>query len=149
MMIGCCLYLIQKECRKSPDFYTMQTIWYNHNNMAYNALLAERVRKALSRKGDIEEKKMMGGLTFMVNGKMCVGVLEDDLMARIDQDVYETSLQRIGAREMNFTGKPMKGFVFINPEGTDAKQDLDYWINLALDFNEKAKASKKKRVSPK
>ena len=88
---------------------------------------------------------MMGGLTFMVNGKMCVGVSKDDLMARLDPEMYELALQKKGCHEMNFTGKPMKGFVFVSPEGTSSKKDLDYWINLALDFNKKAKASKKKR----
>ena len=111
--------------------------------MAYNEPLAAKVRTALHNCGDIEEKKMMGGLTFMVNGKMCVGVLQDNLMARIDHEIYDAALQKKGAREMNFTGKPMKGFVFISPEGTEAKADLDYWIELALEFNKKAKASKK------
>lgn len=112
--------------------------------MAYNQHLADRVREALVTQPHVEEKKMMGGLTFMVNGKMCVGVLQDDLMARIDPDMYETALEKTGCRQMNFTGKPMKGFVFIDPDGTDKQADLDYWINLALEFNPKAKASKKR-----
>ncbi len=85
----------------------------------------------------------MGGLTFMVNGKMCVGVLKNDLMIRLDPLIYESALKKRGCREMNFTGRPMKGFVFVNPEGTSNKKDLNYWIDLALDFNAKAKASKK------
>lgn len=113
--------------------------------MAYDEPLANRVRTILKRQKKVEEKKMMGGLTFMVNGKMCVGVLQDDLMARVDPQVYELALQKKGCREMNFTGKPMKGFVFIGPEGTERKVDLDYWLDLALDFNKKAKASKKKK----
>lgn len=111
--------------------------------MAYNLQLANRVREALVMQPHVEEKKMMGGLTFMVNGKMCVGVLQDDLMARIDPDMYETALEKTGCRQMNFTGKPMKGFVFIDPDGTDKQADLEYWINLALEFNPKAKSSKK------
>jgi len=86
---------------------------------------------------------MMGGITFMVNGKMCVGVHKDELMARIDPQAYEAALRRKGCREMNFTGKPMKGFVFIGPKGTANKKDLDYWIELALDFNKNIKVSKK------
>lgn len=113
--------------------------------MAYSEQLAERVRNVLRDMRRVEEKKMMGGLTFMVNGKMCVGVLKDDLMARIDPDVYEVALRRKGCREMNFTGKPMRGFVFVSPKGTSNKKDLGYWIELALDFNKKAKASKKRR----
>lgn len=112
--------------------------------MAFDETLAKRVRHALARR-PVEEKKMMGGLTFMVNGKMCVGILKDELMARIGPDAYEVALRRRGCREMNFTGKPMRGFVFVSPEGTSNKKDLNYWIDLALDFNKKAKASKKRR----
>ena len=113
--------------------------------MAYNEDLASRVRKGFNHLPRVKEKKMMGGLTFMVNGKMCVGILQDDLMARIDPEVYETALQKTGCREMNFTGRPMKGFVFISPQGTSNKQDLEYWVDLALDFNSRVKASKKKK----
>jgi TfoX/Sxy family transcriptional regulator of competence genes len=113
--------------------------------MAYNEALAMRVREALVSLPRVEEKKMMGGLTFMVNGKMCVGILQNDLMARIDPEIYETTLRKKGCREMDFTGKPMKGFVFISPEGTREKEDFDDWIGLALEFNKKAKASKKRK----
>jgi TfoX/Sxy family transcriptional regulator of competence genes len=113
--------------------------------MAYNETLALRIREALAAQPKVEEKKMMGGLTFMVNGKMCVGIVQDDLMARIDPEVYVTALTKKGCREMDFTGKPMKGFVFISPEGTKRKEDLDYWIGLAMDFNKRAKASKKRK----
>ena len=116
--------------------------------MAYNEELAGKVRTALVHQKAVEEKKMMSGLTFMVNGKMCVGILKDELMARIDPDIYEASLQKNGCHEMKFTGKPMKGFVFVSPKGTASKKDLDYWINLALDFNKKAKASKKESNLP-
>jgi len=112
--------------------------------MAYDEKLANRIRELLLNKRSVEEKKMMGGLTFMVNNKMCVGILKDDLMARIDPEVYESALERRGCREMDFTGRPMKGFVFIDPEGTKSKKDLEYWIKLALDYNKRAKASKKK-----
>ncbi len=113
--------------------------------MAYSEQLAERVRSALKQTQRVEERKMMGGLTFIVNGKMCVGILKSDLMARIDPAIYETALKRKGCREMDFTGRPMKGFVFVGPSGTDNKKDLRYWIDLALDFNKRAKASKKKQ----
>ena len=112
--------------------------------MAYDEPLANKVRKALARRV-VEEKQMMGGLTFMVNGKMCVGVLKDDLMVRLDPVIYELALERKGAREMKFTGKPMRGFVFVGPQGTDRKKDLDYWVGLALEFNKKAKVSKKRK----
>ena len=110
--------------------------------MAFNEHLTNRVRATLKSQKKVEEKKMFGGLTFMVNGKMCVGVSKDDLMVRLDPAVYDAALKKKGCREMNFTGKAMKGFVFINPKGTSNKKDLDYWIDLALDFNRKAKTSK-------
>ena len=115
--------------------------------MPYNEELAMRVRNAFASQRRVVEKKMMGGLTFMVNDKMCVGILNDDLMARIDPDVYEAALQRKGCREMDFTGRPMKGFVFISPDGTRTSRDLSNWLNLALAFNKKAKPSKKKRTT--
>lgn len=112
--------------------------------MAYNEILADRVRQFLGAKNLlVEEKKMMGGLTFMVNEKMCIGILNDDLMARIAPEEYDNALLKKGCREMNFTGKPMKGFVFISPQGTEEEENLRYWINLALAFNERAKASRK------
>lgn len=87
---------------------------------------------------------MMGGLTFMVNGKMCVGILKDELMCRIHPDVYGASLQKPGCHTMDFSGNIMKGFVLVSPEGTDNQNDLAYWIDLALQYNPLAKASKKK-----
>ena len=112
--------------------------------MAYDENLARRVRRILPSHLKVQEKKMMGGLTFMVNGKMCVGILNDDLMARIDPEVYEEALTKKGCREMDFTGKPMRGFVFIAPEGTSAGRDLGSWVRLALAFNKKAKPSKRR-----
>jgi TfoX/Sxy family transcriptional regulator of competence genes len=111
--------------------------------MAYNDKLASRVREALASKRKVKEKKMMGGLTFMVNDKMCIGILQEDLMLRIDPGIYEIVLEKHGCREMNFTGRPMKGFVFVSEDGYKTKKDFDYWINLALDYNKKAKASRK------
>ena len=88
---------------------------------------------------------MMGGLTFMVNGKMCLGVSKDDLMVRLAPEVYDAALERPGCREMNFTGRPMRGFVFVGPEGLGTEKELEYWLELALTFNNEAKASKKRR----
>jgi TfoX/Sxy family transcriptional regulator of competence genes len=112
--------------------------------MAYDEHIASRVRAALQGRKRVEEKKMMGGLTFMVNGKMCVGVLKNDLMVRLDPAVYDAALKRRGCREMTFTGKPMRGFVFVNSEGLRTRRDSDYWLGLALSFNNKAKVSKKR-----
>lgn len=113
--------------------------------MAFDEKLANRVREALSDVGKVEEKKMMGGLTFMVNGKMCVGIINNDLMCRIDPANYETALEINGCREMDFTGRPMKGFVFVSADGIIKKKDFEYWINLSLEYNKKAKPSPKKK----
>lgn len=113
--------------------------------MAYDEFLADRVRNVLrDRRADFREMKMMGGLCFMVDEKMCVGLVKDQLMARIDPDEYQSALQRPGCSEMNFTGRPMKGYVFVNAEGTDSDDDLDYWVELCLEFNPRAKSSKKR-----
>ena len=114
--------------------------------MAYNEHLGDRIRRVFEEKKvvNIEEKKMMGGLTFMVNGKMCVGIVKDDLMVRLNPDLHADMVQKQGARTMDFTAKPMRGYIFVNPEGVDKDQDLEDWIQLALNFNVLAKAAKKK-----
>lgn len=113
--------------------------------MAYNELLADRVRQSLDeRKVPFREIKMMGGLCFMVDEKMCTGIVKNDLMARIDPSMQKIALSKKGSREMDFTGRPMKGFVFVGPEGTDLDDDLDYWIDLCLDYNPKAGTGNKK-----
>ncbi|MBC8344327.1 MAG: TfoX/Sxy family protein [Bacteroidetes bacterium] len=114
--------------------------------MAYDELLAGRLKLALDRKGvHYEEKKMFGGVALMVDDKMCIGVIKGDIMARIDPEIHEKSLAKPGCREMDFTKRPMKGFVYLNEEGFEQDSDLDYWVGLALDYNPKAKASKKKK----
>lgn len=119
--------------------------------MAYSEYLVERVQQRLEGKGEIEPKKMMGGLIFMVNEKMCVGVDkdrqsgDDRLMLRVGKASYEDLLDRKGCREMDFTGKPMRGFIFVYPEGFDAEEDLDFWVERALAFNAEAKKSKKRK----
>jgi TfoX/Sxy family transcriptional regulator of competence genes len=114
--------------------------------MAYDELLADRIRNVMKDKNvSYLEKKMMGGLTFMVDDKMCVGIVKNDLMARVGEEVYEKCLKRKGCKEMNFTGKPLKGYVFVEPEGVDMDDELAYWVQLALDYNPKAKSSKKKK----
>jgi TfoX/Sxy family transcriptional regulator of competence genes len=112
--------------------------------MAYDERLADRIREILVDQPVIEEKQMMGGVAFMVNNKMCVGVIKEDMMARIDPDVFDEAIEKHGCRPMDFTHKPMKGWVFISPEGIEKVNDLEYWIGLALDFNKTAKASTKK-----
>lgn len=112
--------------------------------MAYDEFLAERVQRVYQEKRvPFFAKKMFGGVCFLVNDKMCAGVLKQDLMVRIDPGKNEQELQRPGARPMDFTGKSMKGFIVIDPAHIDMDEDLEYWIDLALEFNPKAKASKK------
>ena len=109
--------------------------------MAFSEYLTDRVRTRLSHAGLVEEKKMMGGLIFMVNGKMCIGVdidkerNADRLMVRVGKLPYQDLLKREGSRPMDFTGKPMRGFLFIDPEGFDSDSDLDFWVSKALEFN--------------
>lgn len=113
--------------------------------MAYNEYLANRVRESFMSLTNVEEKEMMGGLTFMYNGKMCVGIIKDELMCRIDPELQEIAVERTGCRPMDFTRRPMKGYIMIDESGFRNQQDFDYWINLSLDFNKRAKPSKKKR----
>lgn len=113
--------------------------------MAYNESLANRIREALSTLSNVEEKEMMGGLTFMVNDKMCVGIIKDELMCRIDPDFHETAVEIPGCRTMDFTKRPMKGYIMVDENAMKSKKDFDYWINLSLEFNSKAKSSKKKK----
>jgi TfoX/Sxy family transcriptional regulator of competence genes len=114
--------------------------------MAYNEKLADRVREiiALSHK-NVEEKKMFGGLCFMVNDKMCVGVETSRLMVRLDPDKFDEVMEKEGCSPMDFTGRVMKGFVFVDIEALNTKKKLEYWIDLALEYNKVAKASKKKK----
>jgi TfoX/Sxy family transcriptional regulator of competence genes len=114
--------------------------------MAYNEYLSDRIKRIFDdKKVRFEGKKMMGGLCFMVNDKMCCGIVDDKLMVRIDPDIYDKALTKKGCRPMDFTGKPMKGFVYVEPKGIDLDKDLEYWIALALEYNPKAKSSKKKK----
>ncbi len=113
--------------------------------MAYNEQLNNKIREALAHFTNVEEKYMFGGVCYMLNGKMCIGVVADEMMCRIGPDAYETALEKIGCREMIFTGKPMKGYVFVDESGFKTKKQFDYWINLCVAFNKHAKASVKKK----
>jgi TfoX/Sxy family transcriptional regulator of competence genes len=113
--------------------------------MAYSEKLAKRIRDRLSSLPNIEEKEMMGGLTFMYNDKMCLGIIKDEMMCRIDPALHEQAIERPGCRTMDFTNRPMIGYVLIDDSGMKSQKDFEYWIGLALDFNKKAKSSKKKK----
>ncbi|MEI7801689.1 MAG: TfoX/Sxy family protein [Bacteroidota bacterium] len=113
--------------------------------MAFDEKLGDRIREALTEIKNVEEKKMMGGLTFMVNDKMCLGIVKDELMVRLDPEIHEAAIKIKGCRTMDFTKRPMKGFVFVSPDGIKNKSDFQYWVDVALDYNKKAKATKKKK----
>ena len=113
--------------------------------MAYDQALAKRIADIFTaRRVSFETKIRMGGPCFMVDGKMCVGVLDRRLMVRFDPALDADVLKRTGCKPMDFTGRPMKGYVFIDPSGTQTETALREWLGLALDFNPRAKASKKK-----
>lgn len=115
--------------------------------MAYNEKLTNRIRKALEHLPNVEEKKMFRGITFMVNGKMCISVGDTRIMCRIDPALHDEVIQKQGVRTVEMGGRKYKGYVYINEDVIQAKKAFDYWINLALDFNKHAKASVKKKKS--
>ncbi|MGB4771872.1 MAG: TfoX/Sxy family protein [Chitinophagaceae bacterium] len=112
--------------------------------MGYNETISNKIREALADYSRVEEKFMFGGVCFMVNDKMCVGVSGDEMMCRIDPSKEEEALSRNGCRPMDFTGRPMRGYVFISEDGLKRKKDFDYWISLCIEYNAIAKSSKKK-----
>lgn len=113
--------------------------------MAYNEQLANRIREQLADLPSIKEKEMMGGLTFMLNDKMCIGIIKDEMMCRIAPELQGTVIEKTGCRIMEFTGRPMKGYVMVDDTGMKTQREFEYWINLCLEFNSKAKSSKKKK----
>lgn len=113
--------------------------------MPYDKKLADRIRERLVDLPVIEEKEMMGGLTFMVNHKMCVGIIKDEMMCRIDPDMHDKVVEMTGCRTMDFTKRPMRGYILVEDIGMKTQKEFEYWINLALEFNPKAKSSKKKK----
>lgn len=120
--------------------------------MAYDEFLADRIRLQLKqRHKPFTELKMMGGLCFKVDDKMLCGIHIDKkygdslLMARIGKNAYNKELEKKHCLPMDFTGKPMRGYIFVTPDGFDTENDLSYYINLCLAFNPLAKASKSKK----
>jgi hypothetical protein len=102
--------------------------------MAYDATLADRLKKALSDFSGVTERRMFGGLAFMLEGHMCCGVVGDEVVVRVGPDAYSSALARPHAREMDFTGKPLKGFVYVGPQGVATDVDLRAWIARAVQF---------------
>jgi len=102
--------------------------------VTYDDGVAQRVREALDGLPDVVEKKMFGGLAFMLRGNMCCGVVRDQLMLRVGMEGYEAALARAHARQMDFTGKPLRGFVYVAAAGFDSDKDLQDWVDRSVQF---------------
>ena len=114
--------------------------------MAYNQKLADKIRTALSGTNHLTEKKMFGGIAFMVNDKMCIGVDKDDIILRCDPSENDDLLKKKGARIFDLSGgRPMKSWLLVSPEGTRSQKDFDWWLNKAIEGNKNAVSSKKKK----
>ncbi|MBI1227915.1 MAG: hypothetical protein GC192_21975 [Bacteroidetes bacterium] len=112
--------------------------------MAYSEELAKRIRPALAHRTDVEEKKMFGGLAFMVNGKMAVGIIKDQLMIRVVPNKYETLLEMPHTKPMDFTGRIMKGFVQIEESGLETEAQLQQWVETGIEFADLVEVKKPK-----
>ena len=102
--------------------------------MPFDESLAARIRNALARKKNIEEKKMFGGIGYLLNGNMLVGVWKTSLIVRLGPDAYDDALLEPHVREFDITGKPMKGWVMVEPDGIEDDSQLADWIQKATDF---------------
>lgn len=102
--------------------------------MAYDEGLAERIRGVLNDQPGTTEKRMFGGIAFLVKGHMSVGIVQDKLMVRVGPEVYERVLRERHARKMDFTGRPMKGFVYVVPSGYESDADLQRWVGMGVQY---------------
>ncbi len=102
--------------------------------MAFDESLAARIRQSLARRKNVEDKKMFGGIGFLLNGNLLVGVWKDSLIARIGPDEYEDAVLEPHVKEFDITGKPMKGWVLVEPQGVVDDEQLNEWIQRALKF---------------
>ena len=109
-------------------------VCYVRIKMPYDPGLADRVRSTLGRLCRFDEKKMFGGVAYMVNGHMCCGVVKSDLMLRLGPAGAQAALREPHTREMDFTGKPMKSMIYVDATGVDSDDALESWIRLAVDF---------------
>jgi TfoX/Sxy family transcriptional regulator of competence genes len=116
--------------------------------MAYDSHLEERINRIFSdRKLEFRSMKMMGGLCYMLDEKMCCGIVKQQLMARVGPDNYEHCLPKEGCHEMTFTGRAMKGYVFVDQDALDMDSELEFYIDLCIAHNPDAKRSKKRKKS--
>ncbi|MCE9598157.1 MAG: TfoX/Sxy family protein [Spirochaetia bacterium] len=105
--------------------------------------LLERLRESLSKTDNVAEKKMFGGICFMVDDKMCICARNDELMCRVGPDQFEKAIAKKGCRPMVHNGRPMLGFVFVNAEAIKTRAALNPWISMCLAYNKEARPSKK------
>jgi TfoX/Sxy family transcriptional regulator of competence genes len=118
--------------------------------MAYDEKLAERIRSALGDHPGVTEKKMFGGIAFLLDGSMFVGIVKNDLMVRVGPEAYEAALSELHVRPMDFTGRPMVGYVFVGPEGNKTVRSVAKWVKRGAEFvtTLPAKKAKPKRRPP-
>ncbi|MEW6543102.1 MAG: TfoX/Sxy family protein [Nitrospirota bacterium] len=102
--------------------------------MAYDERLAARVRATLMGRSALVEKKMFGGLAFLSRGKMFAGILKRDLVVRVGPEANVQALKEPHTRPMDFTGRPMKGYIYVSPAGTKSAAQLRKWLAKGLDF---------------
>lgn len=105
--------------------------------MAYDEQLAKRLEKALEPfKNDIVPKKMFGGMCYLYKGKMCVGIIKNDLCVRVVSAKFNDAIKQVHARPMDFTGKPLKEFIYVAPEGFENEEALNHWVELGIEHAE-------------
>lgn len=102
--------------------------------MAYDEDLAERIRHALTGHDDVSERRMFGGIAFMIGGNMACGVIRDDLMVRVGPDAHDAAMAEPHVRAMDFTNRPMRGMVYVDPDGVRSDDELGRWVGAAASF---------------
>lgn len=116
--------------------------------MAVNEALTRRVRDLLAGTPKVVEKRMFRGITFMVDGKMCVSVGDDRIMCRIDPELHGEAVEKPGCRTVEMGGRPYRGFVYVDEGSLATRKALQAWVSLALEFNSRARASKRPKPGP-
>lgn len=117
--------------------------------MPADETLLNRVRELLEDIPDVEEKRMFGGVAFLVDDKMCVNVVGDELMCRVGPEAYDEAIERPGARALLMGGREYRGYLYVEPEMLRSKQELKHWVDLCLAYNPQAESSKKKKPGEK
>ena len=115
--------------------------------MAYDEALADRIRRAVGPRRDVTEKKMFGGIAFLVDGSMFCGVAGGDLMVRVGPEAHAAALARLHTRPMDFTGRPMKGYVFVGPDGVRTVRSVTTWVERGLAFVATLEAKPRRRLA--